>query len=190
MQVVLPESRLSEAGFLAFCKANPDLWVERNAQGEITVVPPVGAECDHRCALIVYQLSEWSNQNQLGKVFGTTALFLLRDGSALCPDAAWMSNVLLSTLTKEQRRGFPRICPEFIVEVMSPSDRLPAAQRKMQTWIANGVELAWLIDGENRCVYVFRKNSEPERLSGIDRLAGEGPVAGFTLELSEIWEGL
>jgi Uma2 family endonuclease len=101
-----------------------------------------------------------------------------------------VSNERLAPLSKEERGKFLRLVPEFVVEVMSPSDRLPAAKRKMRQWIANGVELAWLIHGEARCVYVYRQGCEPEQLCGIERIAGEGPLEGFVLELEEIWQGL
>jgi Uma2 family endonuclease len=86
--------------------------------------------------------------------------------------------------------SFCGCAPEFVVEVLSPSDRLPAAQGKMNEWLANGVELGWLIDRDARCVYVYRQGCETRVCSGIDRLVGEGPLAGFVLELAEIWEGL
>jgi Uma2 family endonuclease len=93
-------------------------------------------------------------------------------------------------LTKKQRGEFLRLTPEFVVEVMSPSDRLAAAQRKMKEWLANGVDLAWLIHGDARRVYVYRPGCESRLYSGVQTLAGEGPVEGFTLALGEIWEGL
>lgn len=90
----------------------------------------------------------------------------------------------------KERQQFLRVCPEFVVEILSPSDRLPSAQRKMTDWLSNGVELGWLIDGDERCVYVFRHGCEARVLAGIDPIAGEGPLADFVLELGEIWEGL
>lgn len=112
------------------------------------------------------------------------------NGAALSPDAAWVSNERLSVLTKQQRRQFLRVVPEFVIEVLSPSDRVADAQRKMQEWLTNGVELAWLIDGDARSVHVYRKNCEPRIYTGMERLAGEGPVEGFAMELGDIWEGL
>jgi Uma2 family endonuclease len=185
-----PENGLSEEDYLAFCDANPDLRLERTAKGEIVIVPPAGGESDYRCVEVIGQLRDWAKSTRRGKAFGSSVEFLLRDGAALSPDAAWVSNARLSSLSKAQRRQFPRVCPEFVVEVLSPSDRLPAAQRKMNDWLANGVEVGWLIDGDARCVYVYRQGCEARVLTGIDQLAGEGPLAGFVLELAEIWEGL
>jgi Uma2 family endonuclease len=201
MQIALPELTspatlildrergLSDEEYLAFCEANPDLRLERTAQGEIVIVPPAGGESDYRCVDTSRQLAEWARKNRRGKAFGSSE-FILPSGAALSPDAAWVSNERLAALTKKERRQFLKLIPEFVVEVMSPSDRLAAAQRKMDEWIANGVELAWLIDGDERAVYVYRKGCEPRLHSGVEVLAGEGPVEGFLIELGEIWEGL
>jgi Uma2 family endonuclease len=115
----------------------------------------------------------------------------LPSGAAYAPDAAWVSKGQLATLSKAQLRKFVKIVPEFSVELLSPSDRLPAAKRKMAEWMANGVILAWLIDADKQTVYIYRTGQDsPEKVEAIERLAGEGPVAGFILELNEIWQGL
>ena len=202
MQIALPElhspatlildreNRLSDEKYLAFCEANPDLWLERTAQGEIVISPPVGGETAYRCTDAGGQLAQWARKDGRGKAFGPTVQFWLPNGAALSPDAAWVSNEQLAPLTKKQRGEFLRLAPEFVVEVMSPSDRLAAAQRKMKEWLANGVDLAWLIHGDARRVYVYRQGREPRLYSGVETLAGEGPVEGFILDLREIWQGL
>ena len=182
--------RFSDDAYWAFCRANPELRVERSAEGEIIVVPPAGGESDYRNASVVRQLGNWAEDAQQGKCFGSSAQFLLPDGSGLSPDAAWVSNESLSKLSKEQRKKFLRLAPEFVVEVLSPTDRLEDAKAKMQQWIANGVQLAWLIDGDARTVYVYRKGRAMRPRRGITSLAGEGPVEGFVLALKTIWEGL
>jgi Uma2 family endonuclease len=102
-----------------------------------------------------------------------------------------VSNERLTQLTKAQRRKFLRLCPEFVVEVMSPSDRLKPARERMDDWMANGVQLSWLIDGDNQTVYIYRAGqSDAEKRVGIAKLAGEGPLAGFELNLTDIWAGL
>src|SRR5271165_5350242 len=202
MQIALPElnapatlildieNGLSDEKYLRICRANPDLWLERTAQGEIVISPPVGGDSDYRCLDTGSQLLQWARKDGRGKAFGSSVQFWLPNGAALSPDAAWVSNERLGPLTKKQRGEFLRLAPEFVVEVMSPSDRLAAAQRKMKEWLANGVELAWLIHGDARRVYVYRQGREPQLYSGVETLAGEGPVEGFTLELSAIWAGL
>jgi Uma2 family endonuclease len=109
----------------------------------------------------------------------------------LSPDAAWVSNESLAKLTRNQRRQFLKLCPEFVIEVMSPSDRLSTAKHKMEEWRRNGVALGWLIDGDNRTVYIFRDGDASfEKVQDASRLSGEGPVAGFELDLTDIWTGL
>ena len=203
MQVTLPEQALpakltlnpdlhmNDDEYYAFCMANTGLQFERTAQGEIIIVPPAGLESDYQCAEVIAQLGNWAKRDGRGKAFGSTAEFILPTGAALSPDAAWVSNCRISQVSKEQRRKFPPVCPEFVVEVLSPSDRVPAAKKKMEEWIRAGVELGWLIDGDKRTIYVYRAGQAgAAMLTGILKIAGEGPVAGFDLDLADIWAGL
>jgi Uma2 family endonuclease len=182
--------KFSDAAYLAFCRANPDLRVERTAEGEILIVPPAGFESSYRSLEVAAQLREWTEKDGRGKASDSSAQFMLDDGSALSPDAAWVSTSALRTLSRQKRKEFLPLCPEFIVEVKSPSDRLKKAKEKMEQWIANGTQLAWLIDGDAQTVYVYRKGHAPKTHRGIAKLAGEGPVAGFVLQLTTIWKGL
>jgi Uma2 family endonuclease len=188
--VLDPEDRLDDDQYFAFCVANPDLNVERTAQGEIVIVPPAGGESDCRNVEAIMWLAQWARKDKRGRTFGATVQFLLPDGSGLSPDAAWVSRDRIGTLSRKDLRQFPRVVPEFVIEVMSPSDRLSPAQRKMRVWAANGVELGWLIDADHRRVFVYRGDAEPRVITDADSIAGEGPVEGFVLPLSEIWEGL
>jgi Uma2 family endonuclease len=185
-----PEYTLSEADYLAFCRANPGLRCERTAEGEIVIVPPAGGEGAYRSGKAFGQLDRWAEEDVRGRAFDSSVEFLLPDGSALSPDASWVSNESLSSLTREQRREFLRLSPEFIIEVMSPSDRLKAAKTKMERWIHNGVELAWLIDGDHETVYVYRKGRSPVTRKGLQEIVADGPVKGFVLKLTAIWRGL
>jgi Uma2 family endonuclease len=182
--------RFSDAEYWAFCEANRDLHVERTAEGEIVIMPPAGGESDYRSNGVAIDLGIWARKGGRGKAFGSSVQFFLPDGSGLSPDAAWVSNESLSRLTKQQRKKFLRLTPEFIVEVLSPSDSLNDAKAKMEQWIANGVELAWLIDGDAETVHVYRQGRPPKIRRRIRELAGEGPVAGFVLNLAPIWQGL
>jgi Uma2 family endonuclease len=202
MQLALPDldapatltldrrNRLSDEDYFAFCMANPDLQIERTAQGEIVIVPPAGGESDYRNLDCARRVADWADRTDHGKAFGPTVQFLLPDGSGMSPDVAWVSNERLAPLTKRQRRRFLPVVPEFVVEVRSPSDRLRPAQRKMQKWIDNGVELGWLVDGDNRCVYVYRQGREVRQVRAASQIEGEGPVEGFVLHLAKIWAGL
>lgn len=182
--------KFSDEDYWAFCVANPDLRVERTAQGEIVIVPPAGGESDFRCVEVIAELKLWAKKDGHGQSFGSSVQFFLPDGSGLSPDAAWVSKAALQRLTRQQRKKFLRLSPEFVVEVLSPTDSLKDAKAKMELWIANGVELAWLIDGDARTVYIYRKGQPTKTRRNLPELAGDGPVAGFVLNLSPIWEGL
>jgi Uma2 family endonuclease len=203
MQVVLPEQALpakltlnpelemSDDQYYDFCMANPKLRFERTAQREIIIVPPAGYELDYQSLDVGSQLRAWAKRDGRGKSSGPTAEFILPTGAAFSPDAAWVSNRRLSQLSREQLRKFPRVCPEFVIEVMSPSDRLKAAKSKMEEWIRGGVDLGWLIHGDNKTVYIYRAGkNDAEKRTGITTLSGEGPVAGFELDLTDVWAGL
>lgn len=182
--------KFSDAAYLAFCHANPSLHIERTAEGEILIAPPAGSESSHRNSKGTAQLDRWAEESGRGKVFDSSSQFMLDDGSALSLDAAWVSNVSLRSVPREKRKEFLPLCPEFVVEVMSPSDRLKKATAKMEQWIENDAQLAWLIDGDAQTVYVYRKGHPPKTHRGMSKLAGEGPVEGFVLQLAAIWKGL
>lgn len=182
--------KFSDAEYLAFCRANPNLRLERTAEGEILIAPPAGFESSHRNAKLTAQLGVWAERDGRGIVSDSSGQFFLADGSALSPDAAWVSNSALHSVSRQKRKEFLHLCPEFVVEIMSPSDRLKQAKAKMEQWIANGAQLAWLIDGDAQTAYVYRKGRPIKAHRGINKLAGEGPVAGFVLELATIWKGL
>jgi Uma2 family endonuclease len=189
MLVLDPEDRFTDDEYFAFCVANPDKNFERTAHGEIVIVPPAGGESDFRNADVITFLGQWARKDGRGRRFGSSIQFMLPDGSGMSPDAAWVSHERLATLPKRELQQFPHLVPEFVIEVMSPSDRLMAAKKKMRLWAENGVELGWLIDGDNQCVYVYRGSEEPRIVTGTE-IAGEGPVESFVLPLTEIWQGL
>jgi Uma2 family endonuclease len=182
--------KFSDAEYLVFCRANPNLRLERTAEGEILIVPPAGSESSYRNSKLTGRLERWAEEDGRGKPFDSSGQFMLGDGSALSPDAAWVSNAALRGIPREKRKEFLPLCPEFVVEVMSPSDRMKQAKAKMEQWIANGAQLAWLIDGDAQTVYVYRKGHPVKTHRAIAKLAGEGPVEGFVLQLTAIWKGL
>ena len=201
MQVVFPdvETRarmdngsgpMSEAEFFDFCVQNPDLRIERDANGEIIIMPPTGDESSSQNLDLAGQLYAWSKRDGRGRGFDSNGEFLLPNGAARAPDAAWVLKTRLDRFTKEQKRRFLPLCPDFVVELMSPSDRLPKVKAKMREWLENGAVLGWLIDPDHRTVYVYRPGQEPDALVNVDHVIGEGPVEGFRLDLADIWEGL
>lgn len=184
------DQKLDAEAFFDFCAANPDIRMELTAEGEIIVMPPAGDESDFRSLEVAGELREYCKRDRRGVAFGATGGFTLPSGAVRAPDAAWVSRARIQALSYSQRRRFMRVVPEFVVEVVSPSDTLTEAQAKMQEWMAAGVELGWLIDGDSRTVIIYRPGTGPEASTGITELAGEGPVEGFVLPLEPLWTGL
>src|SRR5437870_9429488 len=146
MQVVSPERRLpfkllDDDEFYKFCVAHPDQRFERTPEGEIVVVPPAGWESDYQNVEVVVKLHDWAERDGRGRAFGPSAEYILRTRAALSPDASWVSNRRIESVPKEKRRKFPSVCPEFVIEVMSPSERLNAAKKKMEEYMRAGVDL-------------------------------------------------
>lgn len=201
MQVVFPdvEARartengigpMSEAEFFEFCAGNPDVRIERDANGEIVITPPTGGETSYRNNKLGTRLTIWTERDGRGCAFESNAEFLLPNGAARSPDASWVLKTRLDRLTKEEKKRFLPLCPDFVVELTSPSDHLAKVKAKMREWMENGASLGWLIDADKRRVYVYRPGQDTEELVGVDHIDGEGPVEGFRLELADIWEGL
>ena len=184
---IQPARRMSDDEFYAFCAANPDLRIERTAEGEIEIMPPTGFETSNRNMDLSSQLQVWTKRDGRGKAFDSNVEYILPSGAARSPDASWVLRSRLAKLTAEQKKKFPPLCPDFVVELRSPSDRLAQVQAKMREWIANGAKLGWLIDPEARSVYIYRPGQTTERLINPRRVEGDGPVAGFVLEMADIW---
>jgi Uma2 family endonuclease len=200
MQILVEESErpmaiqwergMTDDEYFQFCANNPELRVERTSAGDIVIMPPAGFESGHRNNELSRQLGNWALNDRRGQAFDFNTGYLLPSGAAYAPDASWVLQSRLDKLTRDEKRKFPRLCPDFVIELMSPSDRLSKAKAKMREWIENGVQLGWLLDPDHRTVYVYRPDREPEQLVNPDRLAGEGPVAEFVLVLADIWAEL
>ena len=147
-------------------------------------------ETGYRNSILTAQLTAWSQRDGRGRAFDSGTLFLLPNGAARSPDASWVPKTRLDRLTKEEKKRFMPLCPDFVVELISPSDRLPTVKAKIREWMENGAALGWLIDPDRRTVYISRPGEDAEALVGVDRVTGEGPVEGFRLELADIWQGL
>ena len=169
--------------------ANPDLRIELQGDGTITVKPPFGGESSYQCTEVVAQLGSWAKTDGRGKAFGATLGCNLPDGSTLSPDAAWIPNAMLDALSKAVRRKYLPLVPPFVVEVKSPSDRIRELQKKCRQWTANGAQLIWLIDGDDQTVWEYFGSTE-QLFEGVEIMQGKGPVQGLSLDLRSIWEGL
>ena len=177
-------ARLSDDEFFELCQANPTLSFERNAQQEIIIMPPAGSESSESCLESTGQLWLWNRQTRLGHVYESSAGFKLPDNSVRSPDAAWLSQAKWEQLTPEQRRKFPPVCPEFMLEVKSPLDDITDLQAKMETYLANGMQLGFLLNVEAETAHVYRPGQPAETVQGYDQaLSGEPVLPGFQLDL-------
>ncbi len=184
---IQPARHMSDDEYYRFCAANPDLRIERTADGEIVIMPSTGGATSNRNMDLSAQLQVWTKRDGSGKAFDSNAEFILPSGAALSPDASWILRSRLAKLTPEQKELFPPLCPDFVVELRSRSDRLSTLQSKMREWIENGAKLGWLIDPKTRSVYIYRPGQTAERLINPRRVQGEPPVEGFVLEMADIW---
>jgi Uma2 family endonuclease len=177
---------LTDEQFWQLCENNRDLRFERAATGELIIMPPTGSETGRRNMDLSFQLQSWSRQNGLGIAFDSSTGFKLPNGANRSPDAAWIKKERWEALTAEQREKFAPICPDFVVELRSPSDNLENLQKKMREYIANGARLGWLLNRQNREVEIYRPNREVEIKRSPTTLSGEEVLPGFILSLEQI----
>jgi Uma2 family endonuclease len=178
--------RVTDEQFLELVKANPELRMERTAQGELIAMPPTGSEGGNRNAELTIDLGIWNRQTKLGKVFDSSTGFRLPNGATRAPDTAWIKQERWEALTPEQQKGFAPLCPDFVLELASETDKLETLQAKMQEYIDNGCLLGWLIDPKTRRVEIYRPDQAVEVLQNPKTLSGEDVLPGFTLDLTAI----
>ncbi|WP_448572873.1 Uma2 family endonuclease [Trichothermofontia sp.] len=182
-----PTLTLTDDVFEQLCQQNPDLRLERTAQGELIAMSPAGSESGYRNADLLGQLWQWNRQRQLGIVFDSSAGFTLPNGAIRSPDAAWIAKARWDALTPAQRQKFAPICPDFVLELKSPSDDLAPLQAKLQEYIDNGAQLGWLIDPELQHVYVYRPGELVQVWERPASLPGDPVLPNFVMDLTLIW---
>jgi Uma2 family endonuclease len=183
-----PALDMDEEQFFEFCQQNKDLRMERTAKGDLEVMPPTGWETGNRNAWIVAQLASWAVQDDTGAATDSSGGYRLPNGAVRAPDAAWVRRERLAELTPEQKQKFLPLCPDFVIELRSPTDSLAIIQAKMQEYGENGARLGWLIDPEERKVHVYRPGETPHLLENPVEVSGDPVLPGFTLDLRRIWE--
>jgi len=179
--------KLTSEQFYQLCEENPDLKLERNANGELIAMPPTGGETGKRNVKVTTQLDLWNEQTELGEVFDSSTGFTLPNKADRSPDASWVEKSRWSALTPEQREKFIPLCPDFVIELVSPSDSLKKSQEKMQEYMENGCRLGWLINRKKREVEIYRPGQDVEVLQSPLTLSGENVLPGFVLNLQKIW---
>jgi Uma2 family endonuclease len=178
---------MTDDELMAFSKANEPCKVERLASGEILVMTPSGFENNLREAYVVHELFAWAESDGRGYAFSSNAGFNLPDGSTLSPDGGWVESGRLASLTKHMRERFLPFAPEFLIEILSPSDSLSELDAKMDQWIANDVRVAWRIDPFGGTVAIYSAEAPPAVLRHPEVVDGSGPVAGFRLRMARVW---
>ncbi|MBP0016016.1 MAG: Uma2 family endonuclease [Cyanobacteria bacterium SBLK] len=184
---VRPTLELNDEQFAQICSQNPDLRFELTAKGELIIMPPTGSETGGRNSSLSGQLWWWNRRSQLGKTFDSSTGFCLPNGAKRSSDASWVRRERWESLRPEERRKLAPICPDFVVELLSPTDDLETTRTKMQEYLENGTVLGWLIDPDNRCVEIYRCDRDVEIVENPTTLSGENILSGFVLELAEIF---
>ena len=178
---------VTEAEFEEMCRENTGIRLERTKEGTVRMNPPTGGFTGSGNQEIAAQLNNWWRKHENGRLFDSSTGFHLPDGSILSPDASYLSAERLRTLPKGGLRGFPRVCPDFVIELRSRWNSLKAQQEKMQEYLANGTQLAWFIDPRNRRIYIYRPGEEVEVLTEAVTVSADPILAGFELQLAELW---
>jgi Uma2 family endonuclease len=183
-----PALEMDEEQFFEFCQLNREWRIERSAEGDLEVMVPTGYETSDRNAEITMQLRLWAKRDSTGVAADSNGGFILPNGAMRSPDASWLRREQLADLTAEQKQRFLPICPDFVIELRSPSDPLEPIEAKMREYGENGARLGWLIDPEERKVHVYRPKDQVETAYKPDKVSGDPILPGFVLDLKPIWE--
>ena len=181
-----PSSPLNDEQLMLFAQRNEPYRIERNVNGEIEMMTPVGGKGGRLESYVIRQLDIWAEEHG-GASFSSGGGFSLPDGSMRCPDAAWLSEDRWNSLSDQQQEAFPPLCPDFIIKVASSSDSRKTVVAKMHAWVENGAKLAWMIDAAAGTLTIFRPGHEPMRLMRPDCADAQDVVPGFHLSLSRFW---
>lgn len=179
--------KMSPEEFWQFCADNDKLRAELTKEGDVIIMPPTGFETGELNLELGFQLVRWAKKDKTGIVTDSGAAYVLPNGAVKAPDAAWTLKSRVDTFDKEQRQKFLPLCPDFVLELRSPSDTLLEQTAKMDEWIENGARLAWLVDPKTKRVHIYRPGGKPEILENPSKVSGEDVLPGFELDLMQIW---
>lgn len=174
---------LNRNQFYQLCLNNPELSLETNPQGELIIMSPIGGISGKKEANLIADLIIWNRQKKLGEVFSSSTIFSLPQGSNRSPDVAWVSLEKWENLTEKEREGFPPICPDFVIELRSKSDRLKPLQEKMLEYLDSGLQLGWLINPQDKIVEIYRPNQAVEVVKMPVNLSGENVLPDLIINL-------
>ncbi len=181
-----PQPYTSEE-FAVLAASYPDLRMELTKEGEIIIMPPAGGETGSKNADLTADLVVWNRVEKAGKVFDSSTGFVLPNGAKRSPDASWVPIMEWEALSPEERQQFLPLCPDFLIELRSRTDRLSTVQKKMREYMENGARLGWLLDPKSQRVEIYRPGQEVEILDSPASLSGEDVLPGFVLSLEGIF---
>lgn len=180
---------MTDDQFAEFCQINRDLRIERNANGDAVIMPPAFPESSHQNLDLASQLQNWSKRDGTGVAFDSSGGFKLPNSAIRAADGAWVLKSRLKSFSKEEKkRKFLPLCPDFVAEIKSATDRISDLKEKLREYMENGARLGWLINPDARQVFVYRSNQSVECLDNPQALAGDPVLPGFVLDLKEIWD--
>lgn len=180
--------KISVEKYLEFCRRNPDLRVELTAEGDLVIMPPTGGKSGAQNFYLTGEFSAWVKKDGTGKGFDSSTEFSLPNGAKRMPDVSWVRFARWNALSNDERRQFPPLCPDFVVELRSPSDRLNNLRDKMSEYMANGAQLGWLIDPIEKKIHVYLLTGVVEILDNPKEISGEPLLPGFTLDVQALWK--
>ena len=180
--------RMNRHEFFQFCRANPDLRMELTSEGDLIIMSPTGSKSGHRNFTLAAQFGIWLQSDETGLGFDSSAGFTLPNGAVRAPDLAWIRKERWDALSAEEQEEFAPICPDFVVELLSRTDRLETVQDKMREYIANGAHLGWLIDPKERNVYIYRPDEAVVCLSDPKTISGDPLLPKFECQVEKLWQ--
>lgn len=180
--------KISDEQYLEFCERNPDLRAERTAEGDLIIMSPTGGKSGAQNFYLAGKFSAWVEKDGTGKGFDSSTEFSLPNGAKRMPDVSWVRLDRWNALSDEEKRQFPPLCPDFVIELRSASDRLQVLQDKMREYIANGAQLGWLIDPFEKKIHVYRPNAAVEILADPKEVFGDPLLKAFVLDVQALWQ--
>ena len=181
------KTKITDDDFENFCRHNPDLEIELTKEGELVIMPPTGGETGIRNFMLIVEFGKWLEEDKSGVGFDSSTVFVLPNGAKRSPDLAWATNEKWNSLSADEKKKFPPMCPDFVVELRSPSDSLVNLQNKMLEYIENGASLGWLIDPLEKKVHIYQSASEVKTLVDPKQVSGAPLLKGFSLKLKKLW---
>ncbi len=181
-------NRISDQEFEKLCADNPESRFETTPEGKLIVMSPTGSESGRKNGKLFFQIELWNTQTKSGVTFDSSTGFKLSNGATRSPDVSWVENAKWNSLSKQQQRKFAPIDPDFVIELMSPTDDLTELQQKMTEYIDCGVKLGWLINPDDKQVEIYRNGQDKEILDNPQTLSGENVMPNLILDLTDIFD--